>query len=268
MAGLHRWRMRPILADLACAGILWVALTGMAAARLPDKPPPPGKPPPLEPTVNRPPGASLVSSGTGFLAAAGHVLTNNHVVDHCGYMVARNAAGRELTAKIDITDSQRDLALLSLAEDFAPALTFRSGPAIRRGETVITYGFPLSGLLSSGPTLTSGQISALSGMHDNADQFQISAPVQPGNSGGPLLDAQGNVAGIIVAKLNAARIAEMDGGDIPQNVNFAIKGSVVMEFLRENTVTVATAASTGPDQSAAALGDIADPATVFLRCYR
>jgi serine protease Do len=98
--------------------------------------------------------------------------------------------------------------------------------------------------------------------------LQISAPVQPGNSGGPLLDAQGNVAGVIVSKLNAARVAQMEGGDIPQNVNFAIKASVVLNFLKENGVTVATAASTGPERGAANVGEIADPATVLLRCYR
>ncbi len=81
---------------------------------------------------------------------------------------------------------------------------------------MVTYGFPLLGLLSSGPTLTTGTISALSGLRDNQTDFQISAPVQPGNSGGPLLDAQGNVIGIVVAKLNAARIAEITDGDIPQ----------------------------------------------------
>ena len=100
----------------------------------------------------------------------------------------------------------------------------------------MTYGFPLTGLLSSGPTLTTGDVSALTGLRDNPNHFTITAPVQPGNSGGPLLDAQAHVIGVVVAKLNAARIAQMTGGDIPQNVNFAIKGSEALAFLAANGV--------------------------------
>ena len=134
------------------------------------------------------------------------------------------------------TDRARDLALLSVPAGFGPPLTFRSTPDVRRGETVVTYGFPLFGLLSKGPTLTTGDVSALSGLRDNQANFQISAPVQPGNSGGPLLDSNGNVVGIVVAKLNAARIAEMTDGDIPQNVNFAVKAGPALDFLREQGV--------------------------------
>ena len=213
---------------------------GVAAATLAAKPPPlddtsqapsisgvpRGKPPPLgasdrtASTSGRPHPAS---SGTGFVVADGRLVTNNHVVEGCGRMVARNAAGTEQAAPVLATDRQRDLALLSIPTSLGPPLTFRSQPDVRRGETVVTFGFPLFGLLSNGPTLTTGDISALSGLRDNQINYQISAPVQPGNSGGPLLDNSGNVVGIVVAKLNAARIAEMTDGDIPQNVNFAVK---------------------------------------------
>jgi S1-C subfamily serine protease len=139
---------------------------------------------------------------------------------------------------------------------------------VQRGETVVTYGFPLSGLLSSGPTLTTGDVSALAGLRDNPLHFQISAPVQPGNSGGPLLDAQAHVIGVVVSKLNAARIARMTGGDIPQNVNFAIKGSEALAFLAANGVQPALEESAGPDRRAAEIGVVANPSTVFLRCFR
>ena len=135
-----------------------------------------------------------------------------------------------------------------------PALTFREAPPVQRGESVVTYGFPLTGLLSSGPTLTTGDVSALAGLRDNPLNLQISAPVQPGNSGGPLLDSQANVIGIVVSKLNAARIAEMTGGDIPQNVNFAVKGTEGLAFLRANGVQPKVAASTGPDKRNTEIG--------------
>ena len=137
-----------------------------------------------------------------------------------------------------------------------------------RGDTAVVYGFPLSGLLSAGPTLTTGNVNALSGFRDNPTEYQISAPVQPGNSGGPLLDGQAHVIGVVVAKLNAARIAELTGGDIPQNVNFAVKGTEALAFLRDHNVDPATAPSTGPDESAAEIGRVADASTLFLRCYR
>jgi S1-C subfamily serine protease len=208
------------------------------------------------------------SSGTGFVVAPGRLMTNNHVVAECGRMVARNAQNRRVPARVLATDRRRDLALLEVPSDFGPPLAFRETPAVRRGETVVTYGFPLSGLLSSGPTLTTGDISALAGLRDNPVNFQISAPVQPGNSGGPLLDSHANVIGVIVSKLNAARIAEMTGGDIPQNVNFAVKGSEALAFLRANSVEPQVAPSTGPDKRNFEVGEIANPSTAYLQCYR
>ena len=226
-----------------------------------------GKPAPLPADPNAGAGR-YVSSGTGFVAAPGRLLTNNHVVEDCQRMVARNAAGETAPARVLATDTDRDLAVLAVRDGFGPPLTFREGPPVARGEGVVTYGFPLSGLLSSGAILTTGSISALSGLHDDPHEFQISAPVQPGNSGGPLLDMQGNVTGVVVAKLNAARVAEITDGDIPQNVNFAVKGTEALAFLREQGVNPSTARSTALTRSAADVGGVADPSTVFLRCYK
>ena len=207
------------------------------------------------------------SSGTGFLVADGRLLTNNHVVDDCARVVARNADGRRVPARVDATDAGRDLAVLTVPADLGPPLPFRSAPAIRRGELVVTYGFPLSGLLSSGPTLTTGDVSALAGLEDNPTNLQISAPVQPGNSGGPLLDAQANVVGVVVSKLNAARVAQITR-DIPQNVNFAVKGTEALAFLRAHGVQPRTERSDGADRRAFEVGEVANASTVFLQCYR
>lgn len=239
-----------------------------------------GKPPPLgAPDTDRPiPGPNLserlppasarpVSSGTGFIVAPGRVLTNNHVINDCGSMVARNAKGSRSPARVLATDRHRDLALLSIAADAGPPLTFRESPPVHRGETVITYGYPYSGLATSGPTITTGDLSALAGLRDNPINFQITAPVNPGNSGGPLFDSQGNVIGVVVSKLNAMRIAEMTDGDIPQNVNFAVKGTEALTFLRANNTQPRTAASTGPDRRNTEIDDIANPSTLYLQCY-
>jgi S1-C subfamily serine protease len=248
---------------------------GPTEAGLPGKPPPLGAPEPdsrmrpeprgeagLPPAGQRP-----SSSGTGFVVAERQVLTNNHVVADCGRLVVRNAAGTRVPGRVAAADRRRDLALVVVPVDIGPALSFRDSPPVRRGESVVTYGFPLSGLLSSGPTLTTGDINALAGLRDNPANFQISAPVQPGNSGGPLLDSQANVIGVVVSKLNAARIAEMTGGDIPQNVNFAVKGTEALAFLRANGVQARTAGSTGADKRVFEIGDVANPSTVSIRCY-
>ena len=215
-----------------------------------------------------PDSVSPVSSGSGFAVLDGRLLTNNHVVADCSRMVARNTHGQRVVARVDVTDPRRDLALLTVVSGFAPPVIFRSDPPVRRGETVVTYGFPLSGLLSSGPTLTTGDVSALAGLRNNPTNFQISAPVQPGNSGGPLLDLQGHLVGVVVSKLNAARIAQMTGGDIPQNVNFAVKGTEALAFLRTNGVQPLMGSSGGADKRNYEVGEIADPSTVFLQCYR
>ena len=80
-----------------------------------------------------------------------------------------------------------------------------------------------------------GGLSATSGMQNDARYLQISAPVQPGNSGGPLFDSSGHVIGVVVAKLDALKIAEATG-DVPQNVNFAVHWSEIRAFLDEEGV--------------------------------
>lgn len=242
------------------------------------KPPPLGadeaKPPPLAPaTLPRlreppPPEGRAAASGTGFIVADGRALTNNHVVEGCAHMSARNASGQRATATVLATDPRRDLALLAVPPAFGPVLIFRDSPAVQRGETVITYGFPLTGVLSSGPSLTTGDVSALTGLRDNGLHFTITAPVQPGNSGGPLMDAQGHVVGVVVAKLNAARIAQMTGGDIPQNVNFAIKGPEAASFLAGAKTPAQHAPSDGPELRAAQIGAIAHSSVLFLQCFK
>jgi serine protease Do len=108
--------------------------------------------------------------------------------------------------------------------------------SVRQGEDVVVYGFPLAGVLASGGNVAAGNITALAGLGNDSRFLQMSAPVQPGNSGGPLLDRNGNVVGVVVSKLNALNVASVTG-DIPQNVNFAIKASVAAAFLDAQHVT-------------------------------
>ena len=102
-------------------------------------------------------------------------------------------------------------------------------------KTTSLIGFPLPGVLSSNASLTTGTVSALAGPQDDTRLLQITAPVQRGNSGGPLLDYSGNVVGVIVSKLDAIAVARQSG-DIPQNVNFAINSRIAQAFLEANAV--------------------------------
>ena len=148
----------------------------------------------------------------------------------------------------------------------AQVAAFRIGAPLRQGEGVIVFGYPLSGLLASSGNLTAGNLTALAGLRDDARLLQISAPVQPGNSGGPVLDRAGNIVGVVVGKLDALLVASVLK-DIPQNVNFAIKGSVATNFLEARGVTYATAAPAG-DMSDAAIADRARAFTVRVECLK
>ena len=154
--------------------------------------------------------AEPVSSGSGFLVSRdGGVVTNHHVVDGCA-KVTVIYAGTSHDAAVRAVDADDDLALLEALPDTGEATTFSESPRASLGEAVTVAGYPLHGLLSKELNVTSGNVSALAGLGDDAKRLQITAPVQPGNSGGPLLDGAGNVVGVVVSKLDAVRAAKAD----------------------------------------------------------
>lgn len=165
--------------------------------------------------------------GTGFvISSQGHILTNNHVVAGCRTLATRDGKPLQVLGR----NGSSDLALLQA--DFVPSsvAVFRTGPASKLGDSVVAFGFPLPGLLSSDGNVSTGIQSATSGLQNDVRFIQISAPVQPGNSGGPLFDSSGHVIGVVVAKLDAVRVAQITG-DVPQNVNFAVNLAEVRAFL-------------------------------------
>jgi S1-C subfamily serine protease len=226
--------------------------------------------PPASSVPQAPPNqaARNVSTGSGFIIAADRVMTNEHVVNGCNRIILRTPEGRWLAATPPArVDAALDLAVLAVPGLPGPILPFRAGPPVRRGEGVVAYGFPLAGLLSSDPKLTRGEVNGLAGIADNRNQIQISAEVQPGNSGGPLLDMQGHIVGVVVSKLNAQRMAQRTG-DIAQNVNFAVRSEAALQFLTRAQVTPRSLPSQGAERSAADVGDMAHRSTMFIRCER
>jgi trypsin-like peptidase/uncharacterized protein DUF4189 len=205
--------------------------------------------------------ANAASSGTGFAVGNGNaILTNFHVVDSCKSVRIANVG----PGQIKILDRRNDIAVIQPDRPIEKPLRFRSADQLKPGEEIIVIGFPLKGLLSSAPTVTTGIVSSLAGLRDDRTRFQISAPVQPGNSGGPVLDRAGNVVGMVVSKLNVLRIARMTG-DIPQNVNFAIPVAIIISILEANSVKYQAGAS-GAEKSVAEVVSAAAPGVVSLEC--
>jgi S1-C subfamily serine protease len=183
--------------------------------------------------------------GSGFyVTAQGHILTNNHVVEGCKTLATRD--GKPLVV-VD-RDAKSDLALLKADTTPDVVATFRTGAAPKSGDAVIVFGYPLADILSSEGNVSTGVISATAGLGDDIRFIQISAPVQPGNSGGPLMDASGHVIGVVVAKLDALRIVHLTG-DVPQNVNFAVHWSEVRAFLDREGITYRRAVSSSASET-------------------
>jgi len=214
----------------------------------------------------RPDGADGIS-GTGILVnRRGVVLTNAHVVADCTRITVRFVGQGTFAAEVMTRSSNSDLALLS-TKARGRAATFRApSRKVQMGEEVLAFGFPLSGFLSSQGNLTRGDISATTGIRDDIRFLQISAPVQPGNSGGPLMDVAGNVVGVVTAKADATKIAEVTG-DIPQNVNFAITGTIAMDFLRAHRVTFDTT-NDARDVGAPRIAELAQGFAPYIECWQ
>ncbi len=203
------------------------------------------------------------TSGTGvFLTNEGHVITNAHVDRDCSEIRVGVGQGTFESGRLIAKDTTNDLALLKVNAKPARVGALRFG--VRLGENVEAFGYPLSQVLATSGNFTTGNVTALAGLGDDSRFFQISAPVQPGNSGGPLLDENGNLIGIVSSKLNF--LSEIkNAGDIPQNVNFAIKASVAANFLQDNNIKFqigeATQAMKAPD-----LADEAKALSAYIEC--
>ena len=206
-----------------------------------------------------------LSSGSGFVVSrTGHILTNAHVVDGCSKISVCMQGELNVAASIVALNKEDDLAILKSPIVDKPFAPFRTTP-VRAGEVVVAFGFPLQSLLSSSGNVSTGNVTALAGILDNSRQLQVSAPVQPGNSGGPLLDDRGNVIGVVVGKLGMRAASLLK--DIPQNVNFAVKASVATAFLDAHGVPYSFQAAEKP-LSTPDIGDKAKSFTGHVICER
>lgn len=230
--------------------------------------PPPSALPPAAATPPAPPKAEDkgISTGSGFFVDSnGNFVTNAHVIKDCKIVAVKLNDNKAVhRARVVATDSSNDLALLAI-EDAKGGKFAMLRMGTRLGESVAAFGFSHADILASSGNFTLGNVTALSGLGDDSRYYQISTPVQQGNSGGPLLDSYGNAVGVVAAKLNVLKVA-IASGDFPQNINFAIKSTMLATFLESNQVAIQAGTATGTRLDPADLADAAKAMSGFVAC--
>lgn len=175
-------------------------------------------------------------SGTGFALYQGHIVTNYHVVEDAKTIFIKGVKGdfnTEYRAKVIATDKTNDLAVLKIDDE--KFSSFGTIPyKIKKsmsdvGESVWALGYPMTSVMGDEIKFTDGKISSRTGIQGDMSVYQISVPIQPGNSGGPLFDNYGNIVGITSSGLNREEFNS-------ENVNYAIKTSYLYNLI-ESTIT-------------------------------
>jgi len=178
---------------------------------------------------------SNAATGTGFLfSSSDYVITSYHVVHGSKSISVRLINGVKIDAKITVQDTQNDIAILKLSKPPTSRqniITLGDSSSVKTGDRVFTYGFPLVHLLGNAePRYSEGFVNSLSGISNDPRLFQVSIPIQPGNSGGPVFNEKGELIGIATSSIDADKTRKVFGSS-PQNVNFAIKSSYINSLL-------------------------------------
>jgi S1-C subfamily serine protease len=203
------------------------------------------------------------ASGSGFAVTSdGYVITNYHVIDGCTDVKIHDK-GKSILATLVTFDPNNDIALLK--GDFKPRSFY---PLSRKTPKLLTEiyvaGHPFGQAISTSVKVTKGIISSLSGVANNFSNLQIDAALQPGNSGGPIMNDKGNVIGVAVAKLNIKTIME-EYDTIPENVNFGVKANVVINIMESENIKLPTPnINTIPTSE---LGELITDGTYYLSCW-
>ena len=174
------------------------------------------------------------ASGSGFAVTSdGYVVTNYHVIEGCTDVKIHDK-GKSILATLITFDPNNDIALLK--GDFKPRSFY---PLSRKTPTLLmdiyAAGYPFGQDMSTSVKVTQGIISSLTGVANNFSNLQIDAALQPGNSGGPIMNNKGNVVGVAVAKLDLEKIVD-NYGVVPENVNFGVKSNLVINILESENI--------------------------------
>lgn len=183
--------------------------------------------------LGQPASAPRARSGTGFfINAEGLMVTNWHVVERATQISVSTPGYSKRAAQVLGKDAACDLAVLKVSSGATHWLSIqRSVKKVRRGSEVLTVGFPRVDLQGLESKVTNGLVSSLSGVSNDPRFFQISVPIQPGNSGGPLVSRDGLVVGVVSAKLST-QTAWNEANVAPENVNYAVKSNCLVDLMR------------------------------------
>jgi len=215
----------------------------------------------------------VAATGTGFFVnEQGDIVTAHHVVSDCD-KVGVVVDGIEYPVNVAFFDATWDLALLRKGPTPSGVAELAVDDAVVRGKEVVAFGFPLQGLLAPTPSLTTGMLSNDEVIPGKSDLLQLSAPISPGNSGGPLIGIEGGIYGVTVSSLEARRaIAVFSDGTIliadgaqPQNVNFAVGVSRLRNFLKGRAIPFTEHTATDPS-TPVEIGKQAKAYTVIVLC--
>jgi len=227
---------------------------------------PPGAAAPAEVAEGPKPGTGRagprnIGSGTAFAVAQhGLAVTNAHVVAGCSAVVDEQGHPMRIVA----TDRRGDLALIDAGRRFPSIVRFRGQGRAELGETTLVFGFPYGQALGTGINLTNGIVTGTSGIGGDPSRFQMNAAVQPGNSGGPVVDDMGLLIGVAVGRLNDLAVLRATGA-LPQGINFAIRAEAVERFLLAHGVQPQRGEGTGGFGAQAVSARVA-PAVIQVIC--
>ena len=204
----------------------------------------------------------FTSSGSGFAVTPdGFVITNYHVIKGCKEVKIHDK-DEIIPSAILVFDPINDIALLK--GNFRPRSFYplsRSTPSLLTN--IYVAGHPFGQDISSSVKVTKGIVSSLTGLENNFSNLQIDAALQPGNSGGPIINDKGNVIGVAVAKLDLDKIVE-EYGVVPENVNFGVKANVVINIMESENIKLPS-----PNKevmSTSELGEMITDGTYYLSC--
>jgi S1-C subfamily serine protease len=205
------------------------------------------------------------STGTGFFVTTGGLLvTNFHVVEDAkSVRVVSTAMGAEYSARVVAKDPVNDIAVLRVAIEAAAPLPIAAFFDARKGEQILVLGYPLVEIQGQEQKATFGHLNALTGIQDDVRMVQIDAPIQPGNSGSPLLNERGEVIGVVTATLNQI-LTLRESGSLPQNVNFAVKVDYLAPTIRSALDGESLSAELPPGKNVADIIEASEPSVVLV----
>ena len=216
-----------------------------------------------KPSTKNPNKVIPASNGSGFaISSDGHVITNNHVINGCENVKIHHK-GESIAARVLTFDPRNDIALLK--GDFRPSTVLplsTNKPELL--QDIYVAGYPFGRKVSTSVKVTKGIVSSLTGIGNNFSNIQIDAAIQPGNSGGPILNDRGNVVGVAVAKLDIKKVLK-SYGTIPENTNFGVKTSVVKSIT--DSVNVSLPRPNKSSISKSKLGEMISDGTYYLSCW-